>query len=316
MRFAKGRLAVVVSALTASSLSYACGSSGSPTTPSTAAAKITISNLRVADLGSEYALCSTGNPLTPHVVIDQLVFDFQVSRGFDLIGSVVNRVLATPGGRTGMAAVANCNLEPCSAAFEAAAPPNACVISGSSTSGGAIRLYVRQGFRPSETYRISVNPPGDTPFGSTSGASNVLEATITRIPGAVNDRVAIVAVNPRGKPGVSVLYYMPSDAVGRTIEILVSFFDSSNNLTSRFQFMSPLSSGGGLSSLGSDGGRGAGPPWRVVIRLREAEGGNNARVLQYCDNSPNFAGPRCSDPPVPLSGNILTDDTREIVIPE
>src|SRR5262249_16865429 len=92
--------------------------------------------------------------------IDELTFDVANPSAMDLSGVSVVRL----GDADNFSRIAACTPDPCQSAIDGAEKPldNACVISGGPTSTAArVRMYTKQRFRPTETYRLQlwVKPP-------------------------------------------------------------------------------------------------------------------------------------------------------------
>src|SRR5262245_57878005 len=211
----------------------ACGRDGVPTSgtplptpppspPPPTGPALAVSDLTAINVGTEKMCASTGDIDTE---IDQLTFDFGNPTGRSLQSTPVLR----EGSTLSLGTVGVCGTQdPCRAQFESVTRVDgtACFIEGTpQSSSGQIRLYTKQIFRPVETYRIRL--------GTGTTASNTIEASVVRLPGASNDHAAVAIVDGIGtrsgnafSAGATISVYRPpqNPSAPRVLDILAAWY--------------------------------------------------------------------------------------------
>ncbi len=132
-------------------------------------------------------------------------------------------------------------------------------------------------------------------------------------PGPLVTFTSVTGTSPGSGLEVEVSLDVPDDPelVDDWWELLMTSFDVSGSVTAIVQFISPASFPGQNGALWVTQATGVGGPWRVTVRLRHADGGNNQRGSKRCDNP---VLPCAGFQPTPLLGTIVNTENREIVI--
>ena len=159
-------------------------------------------------MGYSNVVCKTSTAGVPNVeVTDELSFDFAPVKGFDVRGSWVTTASAASAA-VSLGQIALCQPDACGT------QASACIVAGSATTGGTIRLFHRAPFRPVQEYKVSVRPPVTTgstdPLGDESRQSNELGGSTVRVPGTSNDRPWILGLRSASFYGIA-SYYHPKE---------------------------------------------------------------------------------------------------------
>lgn len=257
---------------------------------------------------------SNGDSTTP---IDQLTFAFGNPTGRSLQSTPVIRDGSTL--NLGAIGTVCSNQDPCRAQFESSTRVDgtACFIEGTPQStSGQIRLYTKQVFRPVETYRIRL--------GTGTGASNTIEATIVRIPGAQNDRAAIYSVNATAQRsgttyglGADLTIYRPpaNPNAERVLDVQATWFSADRRLIGLTRYILNDLTGHPFFRTHDSQSASASPSWTVVVRIREWLG-YFEQVPFSCNNDRPYQGePQCtSDELPPPGGPVLSDVVQEFAV--
>lgn len=304
-----------------------CGGGTTPTAPTpvapTPAPAIVypITDFTAQNVSRE-SLCSPAG--STEVMIDQLEFRFSNPSGRAVSGMIVTNgeSFALRYGE-----LAQCNPNPCSAQFSIASPAPVCIVDGTPTGPyGTVRLFMKRYFEPSTIYRVRLGEDALASPVILSG-DKLAEAAVVRMPGVPNDRVAfynivpspIERVGPNYLTGVEADFYVPPQLVASPYqtEVQYSWYHGDGRLFAMNRstiLSSNLHVSGTVSSVATN----VGPPWRIVIRMRQSLGtaAPNANPF-YCNSDLSFPGQgRCTtDQMPPPPGPVLTEDSRELTIP-
>lgn len=255
-------------------------------------------------------------------MIDELSFRFENPGGRSLAGLYVTNDQSAD---LRWGPIEPCSPTLCAARFPPAAPApeTACIVEGTATSSsGTLRLFTKQYFLPSVSYRIALGDPANN-GGPLTIVSNVAEASVIRMPGVRNDQVAFYDVVPNAPQrtgsdyvasGTAYFYFPPQLVASpyRT-EVQFSWYHSDGRLFAMYRTIV----GGlgiriaGVSSSAPTNGR---PPWRMVIRMRQTSGAADPNGVSFtCNNDRPYPGQaRCTTDQLPAApGPVLTEDSRE-----
>jgi len=274
---------------------------------------LAVSDLTAINVGTEKMCASTGDIDTE---IDQLTFDFGNPTGRSLQSTPVLR----EGSALSLGTVGVCGTQdPCRAQFESVTRVDgtACFIEGTpQSSSGQIRLYTKQIFRPVETYRIRL--------GTGTTASNTIEASVVRLPGASNDHAAVAIVDGIGtrsgttySAGATISVYRPpqNPSAPRVLDILAAWYYPDRRLIGITRFSFNDATRRPITSVHDEQGTRAGPSWILAVRVRESLGNVELPYFTCNDDRPYSGEARCpTEQLLSPVGQVVTDVTQEFVV--